>query len=101
MSAALASSSRIRWASWYLLSASVGRVPDGRQPHPAVLGQAADHVEDDADLPGLVEVQPVPGDDVEEVVRHQAAQQVGLEVVGRDEVLLLAVGVRNSAVAGS
>ena len=36
---------------------------------------------------GLVEVQPVPGDDVEQVVDGQRPQPVVLEMVGRDEVL--------------
>ena len=55
-----------------------------------MLGEAADHVEDDADLAGLVEVQAVPGHDVEQVARHQPPQLLGLEVVGGHQVLLVA-----------
>src|SRR5207342_283131 len=52
----------------------LGAVADGGEADPAVLGEAADHVEDDADLAGLVEVQAVPGHDVEQVAGHQPAQ---------------------------
>ena len=58
-------------------------------PDAAVLGQAADHVEDDSLLAGLVEVQPVPGHDVEQVRRREAAEHRGLEVVRRHQVLLV------------
>ena len=44
------------------------RVADRGQPDPAGLREAADHVEHDAGLPRLVEVQAVAGDDVEQVV---------------------------------
>ena len=64
-------------------------VADGGQTDPAVLGEAADHVEDDAGLPGLVEVQPVARHDVEQVLEAETAQRRRLEMVGRDEVLLL------------
>src|SRR4029453_5523162 len=48
-------------------------VADGGQAHAAVLAQAADHVEDHAGLTGLVEVEAVAGDDVEQVVVAEAA----------------------------
>jgi hypothetical protein len=51
------------------------RITDGCQPYSSVLGQAADHVKHDTGLPGLVEVQAVPRDDVEQVVDAQPAQQ--------------------------
>ena len=37
------------------------------EPYATVLGEAADHVEHDAYLSGVVEVQAMPGNDVEEV----------------------------------
>ena len=49
-------------------------VSDGGQPYSSAFGEAADHVEDDADLSGLVEVKAVAGDDVEEIVDCQCAQ---------------------------
>ena len=67
-------------------------VPDRGQADPAVLGEAADHVEHDPDLPRLVEVQPVSGHDVEQVGQRQPAQQPGLEMVGGDQVLLVPAG---------
>jgi Kef-type K+ transport system membrane component KefB len=63
-------------------------VADRREPDASELAEGAHHVEDDAGLARLVEVQAAADRDVEEVVRGQAAEQVGLEVVGRDEVLL-------------
>ena len=61
-----------------------------------MLGEAADHVEDDPGLPGLVEVQAVSRDDVEQVADGQRPESVVLEVVGGDQVLLLPLGVRNT-----
>ncbi len=68
-----------------------GRVPHRREPDTAMLGDTADHVEDDTHLSRLVEVQPVAGDDVEEVVDRERSEALRLEVVGRHEVLLGAV----------
>src|SRR4051812_30523436 len=67
----------------------VGSVAHRGESYPAVLREAADHVEDDADLPRLVEMETVPRHDVEEVRDHEPTKQPGLEMVGRDEVLLL------------
>ena len=67
-------------------------VANGGQAHPTVLAQAADHVEDHTGLAGLVEVEAVAGDDVEQVVVAEAAEQWILEMVGGDEMLLSAVG---------
>jgi hypothetical protein len=55
-----------------------------------VLGERADHVEDDPDLAGLVEVQTVTSHDVEQVARHETTELLGLEVVGSHEMLLVA-----------
>ena len=48
----------------------LGRVPDGRHAHPPALAQAADHVEDHPGLARLVEVQPVPGHRLEQVIHR-------------------------------
>jgi hypothetical protein len=48
----------------------------------------AEHVEHDADLTRLIEMEAMAYGDVEEIVDREAAQGVRLQVVGRDEVLL-------------
>jgi hypothetical protein len=63
-------------------------VTDSGQTGSTMLCQAADPVEHHAALPGLVEVQFVPGDDVEEIVERERAPRRRLEVVGGDEVFL-------------
>src|SRR4051812_10943595 len=50
-------------------------VADRSQPDPPVLGDGADHVQDDAGLARLVEVQPVPCHHVEEVVDAEPPQR--------------------------
>jgi hypothetical protein len=54
----------------------------------AEFSDGAKHVEHDAGLTCLVEMETMADCDVEEVVDREAAQQVRLEVVARDEVLL-------------
>src|SRR6476469_5165402 len=66
----------------------VWRVPDRGHAHPTALGDRAHHVEDDAGLARLVEVQAGPGDEVEEVVDLEASERLVLEVIGRHEVTL-------------
>jgi hypothetical protein len=44
-----------------------GAIPDGGEAHPAVLCQAADHMEDNALLSRLIEVQTVASNDVEQI----------------------------------
>src|SRR5262249_29728475 len=64
-----------------------GRIVRHRgQARAAVLAEGAHHVEDDPDLPRLVEVQASANDEVEEVVGRQLPVCGALDVVGRDEV---------------
>src|SRR4051812_13935577 len=63
-------------------------VSDRGEADTAELREAAHHVEDDAGLARLVEVQAVTHRDVEQVVERQAAQPLVLEMVSRDQVLL-------------
>ena len=62
---------------------------------------SADHVEDDAGLSGVVEVQARPGDEVEEVVDLQAPAELVLQVVGGHEMARPPAGVRNRPSRGS
>ena len=57
----------------------------------------AEHVEDHAGLPGLVEAQPGARQQVEEVLDPQPPQAGVVEVVGGHEVALLPPGVTNRA----
>ena len=72
----------------------LGRVADRGHAEPAGLGQRRHHVEDDAGLARLVEVEPVAHDDVEQVVGGEPAVRRVLDVVARDEVLLAARSAR-------
>ena len=80
----------------------LGRVADRGQPDPAELGQRADHVEDDAGLARLVEVQAGAGDEVEQVVDREPAQR-SVTRGGRSPrgASRARSAVRNSPVAGS
>ncbi len=63
---------------------------DRRQPRAAVLAERAHHVEDDAGLPRLVEVEARAHREVEQVVGRQRPIDRALDVIGGDEELLLA-----------
>ena len=76
---------------------SAANVPHGGQPEAPALAERAHHVEDDAGLARLVEVQAVAHHDVEQVVGRERAVRGDLDVVAGDEVLLLAAGAVNSA----
>src|SRR5215204_49029 len=65
-------------------------VTHSRKADTSVLGEAADHVEHDATLPRLVEVQAMASDNVKQVVDSEATQQWRFEVVGCHEVFLSA-----------
>ena len=43
-------------------------VTDGGEAEPAVFGETANHVEHDSGLSDLIEMEPVPGDDVKQVL---------------------------------
>jgi len=49
------------------------RVADRRQPHQAQLGERVHHVEDDAPLPRLIEMQAMADGDVEELLVGERA----------------------------
>ena len=52
-------------------------------------------------LAGLVEMQTMAGDYVEQVIEAECPERVGLEVIGGDQVLLFAQRREESAVIGS
>ena len=49
------------------------RIADGREPEPSRAAERAEHVKDDAGLSHLAEVQAATHDEVEEIVRREAA----------------------------
>ena len=65
-------------------------IADRGQADAAVLTESAHHVEDNARLACLVEMDLVAGDNVEQIVVGDPAEQRGLEVVGRDHVFFAA-----------
>ena len=69
-----------------------GAVADSRQPDDAELAQRRHHVEDDARLARLVELEAVPRDHVEEVRVRQSAKERRLEMIRGDEMLLSPAG---------
>ena len=70
----------------------LGVVSDRGQADATALGEAADHVEHHSGPAGLVEMQTVADDDVEELRDGQCLEPFVLEVVGRDQVLAAAAG---------
>src|SRR5262249_25103493 len=71
-----------------------GRVADRSEADAALLGESGHHVENDAGLRLLVEVEVVADRDVEEVGRRERAVERRLDVVAREVALLVAEGRR-------
>src|SRR5204862_8320446 len=65
----------------------LGAVPHGGQSHAAALAQGGHHVEHYACLPGLVEVEPMPDDRVEQIIGCKGAIVDRFEMDRGDEVL--------------
>jgi hypothetical protein len=71
-----------------------GAIADSGQPDDPELAQRRHHVEDDAGLVRLVELEAVPGDDVEKISVCQPAKERRLEMVRRDQVLFSPAGAQ-------
>jgi hypothetical protein len=76
------------------------RCPRPRRGRRARTREAADHVERHSGAPGLIEMQPVAYDDVEQLRHRQRLEPVVLEVVRRDQILATAAwGQKDPALA--
>ena len=67
-------------------------VGDGGEPEAPLFADGVDHVKDDAGLGSVVEVQPLPDREVEQVLGGEVGVERRLLVIGRDVVLGLPVG---------
>ena len=68
------------------------RIADRREAEASRTSECAEHVKDDAGLADLAEVQPPAHDDVEEIVRREAAIARRFDMIARDEKFLASVG---------
>jgi len=79
----------------------VARVAHCGQPCSSQFTESAHHVKHDTCLTRLTEVQVVPNDNVEKVVRRQCAVRWRLDVVAGDKELLLPIWAVKIPVSGS
>ena len=77
------------------------RVANRGQPHSTKLTQSAHHVKDHAGLSCLTEVQAVPHNNIETIVRRQSTIEGRLNVIAGNKKLCFPLGAVKIAASGS